>query len=234
MKKINVGIIIPDRNDRGILLMNCIRMIEAQIIPKEINLQVDNVRIINFDATDNACDITKRYRIGYESFKDSNIDCILLMENDDFYHVDYISTMVNAWINHDCPDVFGTNYTYYYHVGMLCYEKFTHNRRASAMNTLLKPNLDIKWPVDSEPYTDIHIWKHQTELRCATFQPNKIISIGIKHGIGKTGGHYHNDKLERYHNQQNDSNMEFLKTHMDETSFNFYKKIHEKIRSNFN
>lgn len=223
-KKTKIGIIIPDRNDREYFLMNLVRMLESQIIEDRFELLDDNIRIFNFEPTDKECDITKRYRIGYESFKDSDVDCILLMENDDYYSPHYINTMVSEWINHGRPEIFGTNYTYYYHIGLLQYEKFIHMKRASAMNTLIKPNLDIEWPIDKEPYTDIHLWK---QLKGVTFTPSNIISIGIKHNVGLTGGQYHSTKLERY--KFDDSEMQFLESNIDPESFNFYKKINLKL-----
>ena len=137
--------------------------------------------------------------------------------------------MLTEWINHGKPEIFGTNYTYYYHIGMLKFKKLVHFRRASAMNTLIKPDLNIVWPVDNDPYTDLNLWK---QLNGVTFTPKEIISIGIKHNIGKTGGQYHNSKLNRYENS--DPNMMFLKEHLDINSFKFYRSIHEKIQSSYN
>lgn len=225
---IKIGIIIPDRNDRMEFLGNCIRMIENQYLEPTKILLDENVRLFNYPAESSECDITQRYRRGYESFSKEDVDCILLMENDDYYSPAYINTMVNEWINHGKPEIFGTNYTYYYHLGTLRYEKFVHLRRASAMNTLIVPGLDIKWPIDSEPYTDLHLWK---QLNGVTFEPEDIISIGIKHNVGKTGGQYHNTKMERYKNA--DPEMQFLKKHTDDKSFNFYKSQHAKIYSSF-
>lgn len=226
-KQKRIGIIVPDRNDRPEFLENCLRMIKNQILN---NVDIF-IKVVDYQPINNECDITPRYKFGYNFFKNFTIngfdlDCILLMENDDYYSPNYIQTMIDEWINHGEPDIFGTNYTYYYHIVLLKFKQLIHYRRSSAMNTLIKPNLNIVWPKDNDPYTDLHLWK---QLNGITFEPKNIISIGIKHNVGKTGGQYHSTKLDRY--IENDKEMLFLNKHMDNESLKFYKSIHEKIQS---
>ncbi|MBL4810407.1 MAG: glycosyltransferase family 2 protein [Phycisphaerales bacterium] len=213
MNNIKVGIIIPDRNDRPLFLNNCLRMIQNQ------TLQPYQVVLMNDEPITDKCDITWRYRLAYERIQ-NDVDCVILIENDDWYHPEYIQTMVNQWILNGKPEIIGTNYTIYYHVGINKHFTMNHKRRASAMNTLLKTKLDIKWPVDHEPYTDLHLWK---QLNGLTFHPNKIISIGIKHGVGMCGGKNHTCSFYRYIND--DSNKQFLKQNMDDESFKFYSNL---------
>jgi len=204
MENLNVGIIIPDRNDRPKFLENCLRMIHAQTIQPTI------IEVVNDTPISDACDITMRYRLGYERLMGKNLDCILFIENDDWYSTNYIETMVKKWVELGRPQLFGTQYTIYYHIGVRGYFQFDHFRRASAMNTLIVPDLEIDWGNDSNPYTDSHLWflakTNKSTLKGLTFMPMNVISIGIKHGFGKTGGAFHTDKLE----------------HMDKESFKFY------------
>lgn len=213
-----IGIIIPDRQDRPELLQNCLSMMAAQ------TLQPDQICVADWPAISNDCDITWRYRSAYTYFEDI-VDVILFIENDDYYSPDYIQTMIDQWTFHGKPEIFGTNYTIYYHIGILKWCQLDHFKRASAMNTLIVPKIHIKWPADNEPYTDMYLWR---QLNGITFRPKKIISIGIKHGMGKSGGHYHTTKLERYSND--DPKMSFLEKNMCENSFLFYKQLHEKIQ----
>lgn len=206
-----IAVLIPDRGDRPEFLKNCKRMIQDQTIKPNI------VKVINYKPLSDKCDITQRYRIGYDELRNCGIDCILLIENDDYYAPNYIETMVDKWVELGKPEIIGTNYTIYYHINERAHFTMNHSRRASAMNTLLKPDLDFPWCVDHEPYTDLHLWK---TLKGMTFDPGKIISIGIKHGVGMCGGRNHIDYLHRYINK--DHNSEFLKQHMDSKSFNFY------------
>ena len=215
-EKLKIGIIIPDRGDRPFFLQNYRRMMFNQ------TMQPTSYYIADYIPINDECDITPRYKKGYDFYRNKNYDCILLMENDDYYAPDYIETMVRKWLELGKPQILGTNYTIYYHIGIKKHFTMNHKRRASAMNTLIVPDLDIKWCKDNDPYTDIHLW-----LRCGlqgvTFEPKSIISIGIKHGVGKCGGRNHVDYLDRYIND--DSEMKFLKENMDNESFKFYSKL---------
>jgi len=222
VEKLKIAVLVPDRGDRPEFLKNCLRMIENQ------TMQPDLIHVIDYAPLSENCDITQRYRTAYHALDGMDFDCILFMENDDFYTNNYIETIVLSWINHGKPELFGTNYTYYYHIGLKKYTKLVHYRRASMMNTLIKPDLNIKWPVDEYPYTDAALWQ---QLKGVTFCPEKTIAIGIKHNIGLSGGHYHNTKLERY--EINDSEFSFLESVMDKESLTFYKTQHEKICSKF-
>lgn len=217
-----IAVIIPDRGDRPEFLEQCKKMLASQ------TMQPETIYVAGWKPETSDCDITQRYRIAYHNFDGMNYDCILFIENDDYYAPNYIETMVNGWISNGKPEIFGTAYTIYYHIGMLKYEIMNHPARASAMSTLIKPDLDIKWPIDKEPYTDMHLWK---QLKGVTFKPENPISMGIKHGIGKGGGHYHNTKLERY--KESDEYCQMLRTTIDNDSIDFYINLHNQIKHNF-
>lgn len=208
---IKIGIIIPDRGDRPELLKNCLRMIDRQsLIPERVS-------VINFSPSDNNCDITKRYRIGYNHLSGKGLDLIALIENDDWYSKDYLKIISHEWIKHSKPDIFGLNHTIYYHIRLNKHFTMHHNTRSSAMNTVIKPDLNFKWCPDNEAFTDIHLWN---TLKGTIINPPKTICIGIKHGIGKCGGRSHVDKLYRFTNDDHD--LSFLKEKLDPDSFNFY------------
>lgn len=206
-----IGIIVPDRNDRPLFLENCLRLIKNQ------TLQPTIIEVINYEPESDNVDITQRYRLGYEKLRNKGLDIIALMENDEWYSPEYLEIMVNGWVKHGKPEIFGTNYTVYYHIKLFSYFTMHHLTRSSAMSTLITPDLDIKWCVDEQPYTDIWLWK---QLQGVTFSPPKIICLGIKHGVGKCGGMAHVDKLHRY--VGNDTNKDYLRSVVDNESFNFY------------
>jgi hypothetical protein len=87
------------------------------------------------------------------------------------------------------------------------------------MNTMLKPDPHFIWCNDSDPFTDIHLWQ---KLQGYTVVPEKIISIGIKHGVGLTGGYTHVDKLHRF--KEKTLNLSEV---MDRDSFEFYSNYFE-------
>lgn len=215
-----IGVVIPDRGDRPKFLDNCLRMLRAQTLKPYIFM------VISDPPANHMCDITKRYRAGYSKMSEigMDIDVIAFIENDDWYSPKYLETMASAWDNHGRPDLFGTNYTIYYHLGVKGYFTMTHPDRSSAMNTFIKPGLNIKWPVDHEPFTDMHLWMN---LKGITFKPEEIIAIGMKHGVGMCGGRNHKDRLNRFRFEDHD--FRFLKGHLDNESFKFYSQIHENI-----
>jgi hypothetical protein len=226
-----IACIIPDRSDRPQFLEHCRKMLQRQTV------QISHCELVNFSATSDKPDITQRYRIGYENVCKlvPNVDVIFFIENDDYYAPDYIEKMLLAWVQNDKPDLFGTSYTYYYHICLNAYFKMTHPERASAMNTMIKPYLKINWPADNEVYTDLHLWLYDHVLSGTkkTWTPEIPISIGIKHGVGLCGGRHHNDRLGRYKmaggwgnesaSGHEDLMCSFLKAHTDKESFEFYK-----------
>jgi len=213
MDKIKLGIIIPSRGDRPQFLVNCLRMIMAQTV------QPDFIEIVNDIPLTKDCDITKRYRIGYERLRNKDIDVIALIEDDDWYAPNYLEYMVNKWIEKGKPNLLGLNHTIYYHLKLRSWFRMGHETRSSAMNTLIKPDMELTWPVDNDPFTDIHLWH---TIRGVIFEPEQIICMGIKHGVGKCGGRSHVDQLHRFIND--DKDLSFLKSKLDEKSFKFYSE----------
>lgn len=208
-----LAVIIPDRRDRPKFLANCMRMISNQTLKPEIVITVD------YEPESSRVDITQRYRRGYDQLRDQGYDLIAFIENDDFYHPDYFKVMTDEWMKNK-PNMIGTNYTYYYHICLRAYFKFNHHDRASAMNTFIVPDLNFEWCRDSEPYTDIHLWRVVKGLSRELFCPEKVISIGIKHGVGLCGGQSHTDRFYRLENS--DVDFKFLNQHMDSASLKFY------------
>lgn len=213
-----IGVIIPTRGDRPEFLENCLRMLNAQTLQPHI------VELIDFEPGEQ-CDITKRYRIGYDRLRNKGLDGIAFIEDDDWYRPDYLEIMTTEWMKRGCPDLFGTMYTIYYHLRLKAWFEFQHDRRASAMNTLIKPDLNFEWCPDHEAYTDLHLWK--IALNGMTFRPKQVIAMGIKHGIGMCGGRNHTDRLNRFVNH--DKELRFMKSVMDAESFEFYSKFEFKL-----
>lgn len=227
---VRVAVLIPDRNDRPEFLKNCLRMVEAQ------SLQPVHVELVNDVAVSERCDITWRYRIGYDRLRGKNFDVIALMENDDWYHPDYLKTMAEKWVAFGKPDILGTGYTIYYHLRLRAWFVMEHYRRASAMNTFIKPDLNFEWCADHEAYTDLHLWKlakgnihAPAVLRGVVFKPERHIAIGMKHGSGLCGGLNHTDRLGRF--KFVDSDLSFLREHLDARSFEFYTSVVSSIDS---
>jgi hypothetical protein len=213
-KDLTIGVIIPDRGDRPKFLRNCLRMMRRQTVKADI------ICLHNEETKNDICDITKRYREAYSviSYLAHGVDIIALMENDDYYHPDYLKTMIDAWLEHGKPDIIGTGSTIYYHIKLNRWFKMIHPHRSCAMSTLIRPGLKFDWCLDHDPFTDAHLYK--VIKNKVIFTPEKLICMGIKHGVGKCGGRSHVDMLQRY--QNDDPEKEFLKKHLDPESFKFY------------
>lgn len=208
-----LAVLIPDRGDRPEFMKNCLRMLKAQ------TLQPDIIEVMNDPPENDFCDITRRYRIGYDRLRNKGITLIAMMENDDWYDPAYLEFMVKQWKLNGWPNIFGTRYTIYYHIGLFRWMKMNHHTRSSAMATFIRADLSLTWCNDTEPYTDAYLWS--TIKGGVTIDPGKkLICIGIKHGIGMCGGKSHTTSLERY--ISNDDDHRLLKANMDEESYLFY------------
>jgi hypothetical protein len=102
--------------------------------------------------------------------------------------------------------------------------KFDHPGRSSMFCTSLHIKENINkvwtWPLDSERFLDLWIWrKWNTHSKNTVDFTDKIYTIGIKHGIGLTGGGGH-DTSSNFYTDTYDS--EWLKSHIDDYSYNFY------------
>lgn len=185
-----VGILTPDRGDRPLFLEQWRRMIDRQTLKPEI------VELVDYEPLSGDCDISQRYRIGYDKLRDKGLDVIACAESDDVYLPRYLEVMCKGWLDHGKPDIFGICYTVYYHLGIGKSYTLNHPNRSSMMCTLIKPDLELDWPLDDYPYTDAHLWMHATSR--ATFRPSEIITVGLKHGYGKTGGEFHTTSLKKF------------------------------------
>lgn len=216
-----IGVLIPDRGDRPQFLAHMYRMLSNQ------TLQPHQMELINDPPLSDKCDITFRYRIGYAKFSD--VDVIAFIENDDWYSPHYLEKMAHAWDAAGRPDLFGTDFTIYYHLKLRKWIQMDHLSRASAMNTMIKPGLtSIHWPVDHDPFTDMWLWMRQdNRITKRLWHPSTPIALGIKHGVGKTGGKYHGDELAKYSGPRghDDQDQSFLQSIVDEESFKFYSEF---------
>jgi hypothetical protein len=210
-----VGVIIPDRGDRPLFMANCLRMMEAQTLKPAI------IEVINYPATSKDCDITPRYRAGYELMRRKGLDVIAFIENDDWYAPDYLETQTREWNERGRPDIFGHDYTIYYHIRKFAHLTMRHVTRSSAMNTLIVPNLNLTWCADNDPYTDIWLWQH-CGLQRLVYRPEKHVCMGIKHGVGMSGGACHTTQLDFF--KDDDPDKSFLRSVLDPESFKFYSQ----------
>lgn len=214
-----IGVIIPTRGDRYKFLNKSLKMLWSQTI------KPDCIQLMCYDPESNEKDISQRYKRGYDKLRERNIDVIFLWEDDDFYSPTYIESQLTAWVSAGKPDLFGLRSTIYYHIRERGFYTMYHEQMSTAMCTLIKPDLTFDWPVDSEPYLDSWLF-NRTGLQYKLWQPESPICIGIKHGVGLTGGGSHVDGLERFTQPPMgtpDPEMKWISEHVDSESLEFYK-----------
>lgn len=223
-----VGVIIPDRGDRPEFLYHCWLMLQRQTLRPIV------VELVNDKPISDKCDITWRYKLGYDRLRNKGVDVIAFIENDDYYNPRYLESIVKEWDAQGRPDLFGTYYTVYYHLRLKKYFTMWHQDRASAMNTLIKPDLNFAWCNDDEPYTDMYLWTTIQNRKVWYLDKENPISIGMKHGSTMTGGGMHTDSLEAYDNAHfAGKDPDFLKKHVDADSLMFYEYMNRKLNPPF-
>ncbi len=212
-----IGVLTPTRGDRPKFLEFAFHQIKRQTVQPNFIELVDDVPV-----NPNVKDITFRYAKGSERLLKKGADVIFLIEDDDYYSVNYIETMLNEWNKAENPEIFGSGISYYYHLALKRYCYIKHYERASAFSTMITKEglLKMKWPKDDYPFTDIELWK---QLKGKTFVPDNILTIGIKgHNEGKLfGGIGHNREwMSKYEKDEN-----WLEKNVDNEAFEFYSTI---------
>jgi len=214
-----IAVVIPTRGDRPEFLNHCKKMIHRQTYPPDEIIFVDYIPEKN-----NQIDLTKRYRSGLSMAIKKKCNYIVFWEDDDWYDEKYIEWSIKQWEYCDKPDVFGISSSYYFNIKIMKGAKFDHPGRSSMFCTSLHIKENINkvwtWPLDSERFLDLWIWrKWNTHSKNTVDFTDKIYTIGIKHGIGLTGGGGH-DTSSNFYTDTYDS--EWLKSHIDDYSYNFY------------
>ena len=96
-----------------------------------------------------------------------------------------------------------------------------HAGRTSAFCTLVKLPYKHSYPPDHYAFLDMHFSK-QGLVTSIKFPPNKILAIGIKHGVGYAGGGGHNARF-KWDMLDKEARAWFVK-HMDE-ELEFYDNV---------
>jgi len=212
------AIIIPTRKDRPAFIEQCKFLIKRQ------SLQPNEVIWVDYEPTSNNKDITQRYRMGVELATKNGHDFVVFWEDDDWYDKDYLLWLTTEWRNNNLPNFFGVGETYYYHIMLGKSHHMKHVNRTSAFCTLAKLPWKCSWPIDSYPFLDMHIHK-STQVKTINFPKNKIYAIGIKHGIGLSGGGGHSTTFRFY---QTESREWFYKQIGEDRHF------YDSVEQNFN
>jgi len=214
----NFAVIIPTRGDRPKFLAQCKKLINKQTVqPKEIFW-------MDYAPESQHKDISQRYKRGVEKAKQGHYEFVVFMEDDDWYHPQYLEWLIKSWKSKNKPDFFGVGETYYYHHKIDGLQHMKHTNRTSMFCTLAKLPWKISWPQDFNPFLDMHISKN-ANVSTVMFPKGQAYAIGIKHGIGKTGGGGHNAS----HNYKLGGNRKWFYDQVT-TDRNFYDSMLDEMK----
>lgn len=206
-----LAVVIPTRGDRAKFLDFALQQILRQ------TKQPDIIEIVDYPPRSNDKDITERYSYGIQNAVKKGAECIIFWEDDDYYQPDYIAYMYAEWLQHGKPNLLGIDYTYYYHIGVKGVHYQTHEKRASMFCSMVSKNvIDFPMPASNYAFADLFIW---SKWGGVTVRPERIMAIGIKHGVGLSGGSGHS-RTNIYTPNEN-----FLKEHCTPEAYEFYQSI---------
>lgn len=206
-----LAVVIPTRGDRTKFLEFALKQIAGQ------TKQPDIIEVVDYAPRSHDKDITERYKYGIRKAIEKGAECIVFWEDDDYYQPDYIAYMYAEWVQHGKPDLLGIDYTYYYHLGVKGVRYQQHEKRASMFCSMVSKNvIDYPMPANNYAFADLFIW---SKWKGVTVRPTRIMAIGIKHGIGLSGGSGHSRTNIYVPNEK------FLKEHCTKHAYEFYQSI---------
>lgn len=204
--------ITPDRGDRKPLMDLCTNQL------LRMNPSPNFIISIVEPPKSSAVDLVPRIKQGIEVAKRNGYDNVYIVESDDYYIANYLELMPIGDY-----DFIGFDNTVYYNLKTKSYQRFDHQNHSSLFCTAFKISaLDkFQWPHDEFLWLDVALWKYAKQNN----KKWKLLSdentcLGIKHGMGKVGGKGHKMDLNR-----KDPDLSYLKSRVDEYSFEKYKEI---------
>jgi glycosyltransferase involved in cell wall biosynthesis len=126
-------------------------------------------------------------------------DKILFIEDDDWYHPDYLA-QASGWLDH--AELVGEARAKYYNVATNRYKICGNRRHASLCQTGIRgdlvPLLINRIKQHSTAFVDLHLWKTWAADRSKLLRPESQLSVGIK-GIPGRGGIGAGHRLQEKH-----------------------------------
>ena len=181
-----------------------------------------NAYIINHTPKSDSVDLVLRVKQGYNMAKRDGFEYVFIIEDDDYYPENYFELFGDFW-NYDFV---GYSDTVYYNLRNKTHQTFVHKERASLFCTGFKVSAleKFNWPNDNYTFLDIRLWEYANMSgKSIKLLPNNPC-LGIKHGIGKTGGKAHGMVL-----QNCDKDISYLRSRVDAEAFEFYKDFMDKL-----
>jgi hypothetical protein len=188
----------------------------ARQMGRAYDMGYDKIYLIDYPPVDDKMDLYQRIAVGISKAIADGIDFCSIIEDDDWYGIGYLSKIKE--IARPTIDIIGFSDTTYYHLKTKGVLRMDHPGRSSMFCTTIKTSTFALLPVDPPGYLDMAWWKAAANLSWRLVESNRL-ALGIKHGIGKTGGNGHRAGMYRTHDPN------FLRRFVDEESFIFYEAI---------
>jgi len=201
--------ITPTRSDRPKLLDFCKHQLDRMSEGRPSF-------VIDYKPRTTLPDLVPRMKIGYEMAREAGAEFVFIIEDDDAYPEDYLRTKVLDF------DFFGYNTTTYYNLRNQTYATFKHKNRSSLFCTGFRVSAmeGFRWPSPTSVFLDLEIWDYAVRKKKHIVLHDNNPCIGIKHGIGLTGGKGHRMKMG-----SQDKDYRFLQSKVDVDAFEFYKSL---------
>jgi len=171
-----------DRGDRPKMIEQCKRLIKRQTRKPDLEIYVTGPSISS------QIDIVPRFRSGWLEAKKNNIDIIVVIESDDWYHKDYIAMKIDGFKKAPIHiDAMGDIESLYYNICNQTYQTHSHPNRASLYTTVFRTDSlnSFNWPKDNYKFLDIPLWKY---FKDAAISHGFYYALGIKHNEGIRAG----------------------------------------------
>ena len=214
-----IAVIIPTRGDRPQFLKQCHHLISKQ------TLKPHKVFVMDYKPESSQKDLTQRYKRGINKAVKAGCTVAVFWEDDDWYHPTYLEWLTNEWVKARRPQVFGVGETYYYHITAEARLRMVHQGRTSAFCTLVSLPYRGSWPADHYAFLDMHFHR-QGLVKTVLFPKGQIKAIGIKHGIGMTGGGGHHPRFKW--DMTGKEARQWFVSNMDE-EISFYDKLKSSL-----
>jgi hypothetical protein len=207
--------IIPDHGDRPELTAFCLRQLDR------MTLKPSEIIHVNYNPERKGFDLVDRIVKGAANAALMDIDLCFIIENDDAMPANYFERFASFFPDYD---FFGQDYSWYYNLKNLTYNRFDHPYRSSLFTTGFKISAlnNFIWPDNSKPFLDIEIWKYARHKKRIFIDTG---AIGIKHGVGLCGGKGH-----KFGMRNKDPEMKWLSERVDAESLEFYKLMAKELK----
>ena len=202
-----VGALIPTMGDRQSISFTFKRAVE---------MGVEWIVCINKKSP--TVDLWNKYLDGLNVLFNINCDVVLLLEDDDYYPVQYLQEMIEQWEKNGRPSLLGLQQAMYYHIYANKYHIFNNQNHCAAFCTLVSKEAKLP-PLNESPHFDVELWRiNDGKMVSITHQP-----VGVKHGNGMVGGKFHN--AERF--KHFDEDMVMYHKLFDKEAINHFKEIYK-------